>query len=1279
MTAKNITLNKIGKRFLATILTIAMIVGTITIQSSNNVISAEEKASTDGYVIENTSSDAINVVIKHMLEKKEIYSADNKEVTGYGKVNNYKKAVSYDVKSVEVTTGGKTQTLSNSSEWSKIKVAGNATVNVNYTPINKDNTGNSVAFYDYDVMPKNNELNGSINRNDNYDKNDPNAKNGRFTVGQESQNYGEWIDQWGFTRTDYSSNILYKGGSDSNRDSAKNSSGQYINRYCGYQSTTSSDLSTIVTGIVKGLDEQGNVEFNFSEPGVYSNTPSIGKIVYNNGEYGLNFKQNGDTYTLTSVQNNQTNAITAKTVAGGGKEHKFLPLPRVTNETAGGATGGDNFFFGMRYDVEFKLGDYIGDLKYEFAGDDDMWVLLDGKVVLDLGGVHSKATRKIDLWNILGNNPDREATHRLTVLYMERGAYQSNCEMKFTLPNARVVDVSAAPKADITINKVSSEDNNVLSGAQFTLTNDENSDDTITYTTNANGEVTFTNLVKGTYTLTEISAPDGYQVTDATYKVIVTNNTDGTLATAKLYKADGVTEIANKTIVNTPNKEVIEDTLDYEKTAKLANSENAWDKREYDITINAKSKKSSTTTFTKAIDVAMVFDLSGSMNGKIDGSKFSTSTSNFKNNDLKLVGYYSNIISNLDKNKIYYRSNDVLELNENTTNGFRIYPRYPMKYIDGQWMYCDLNSNNITWKKVDGNNMVYTWDSRISALKEASSNFVSGLAEKSETSKISIDGFRNTSLVNINNLQVASTNESVMLKSINKMEAWRGTYPSYGLNQAYNRLKADTTIENKNKYVILFSDGAPSDSNATSSAETSAKNLRNAGYTVMCVLLGNVNENVPGSSKKAGAWLRDEIASDKKLYTATTAEGLNDIFNDLQGELVQPEDYKGVTVVDTISKEFKLTDDQKLAINNSLNVSYVENEDGTTTVTWINQTVGYSEKDWTWTKTIRVVAKDEYIGGNNVSTNVPGENSSYIEIPELGKVVLQEPKVNVKLDYVVNNHNEVFFKGETFTNSEEVIKKLFDANAVTNSKGTVITMYDASAFATQLYKADSNGNITEEMASNDESFTTNDARYLKVTYSVPQAGTSATTNTDGHVAEEDDSNIKTGKLGIEFVAGRLAITKTINAQYTSKDTAAKTKATQTFVFKIDQYTDASKNTKVRTFYETITFNANEDDTTKTKYISELEKGYYVVTEETSWSSKYSIKNDKDKVQIFDIGTVIDTDDDGTKTFSGLDDNSECKYTELAKGEAARFNFENSLKSWIKWYSDAASAKNKFNK
>ena len=218
---------------------------------------------------------------------------------------------------------------------------------------------------------------------------------------------------------------------------------------------------------MNGIDSDGNVKFNYAEPGFFvksNETVTInGKETYLRryiDSMNLKFHKTGDTYKLTSVIDTAQNN---KEVAASGSN--FFPLSDYFTE------GSTNYFFGMRYDVEFTIGDYVGDLTYKFTGDDDMWVVLDNtNVVIDLGGIHDAATDSVDLWGKLGLTPgsltedQKNQTHKLTILYMERGAGQSNCQMEFTLPNAKVVDVTEKPKADLSLQKVD-ESGNGLSNA----------------------------------------------------------------------------------------------------------------------------------------------------------------------------------------------------------------------------------------------------------------------------------------------------------------------------------------------------------------------------------------------------------------------------------------------------------------------------------------------------------------------------------------------------------------------------------------------------------------------------------------------------------------------------------------------------------------------------------------------------------------------------------------------------------------------------------------------
>lgn len=105
----------------------------------------------------------------------------------------------------------------------------------------------------------------------------------------------------------------------------------------------------------------------------------------------------------------------AKNVGSDGGEtgtNGFFPF----NETVGGTNAAKyNFGFGTKLEIKFRLtedGMVQGNkgnvpINFAFSGDDDVWVFIDGKLALDVGGDHGEVTGTL---NFSGTQEEKTAT-----------------------------------------------------------------------------------------------------------------------------------------------------------------------------------------------------------------------------------------------------------------------------------------------------------------------------------------------------------------------------------------------------------------------------------------------------------------------------------------------------------------------------------------------------------------------------------------------------------------------------------------------------------------------------------------------------------------------------------------------------------------------------------------------------------------------------------------------------------------------------------------------------
>ena len=180
----------------------------------------------------------------------------------------------------------------------------------------------------------------------------------------------------------------------------------------------------------------------------------------NNGTDNVYFNNLTDE-TLTMQYAGQANnqVSTGRIKNGYNAGYGFFPFDKQANYSG----YGKDLAFGMKLEIEFTLGPdgkiygsdkQLHDQKFNFSGDDDLWVYVDDHLVLDLGGDHKMTeatinfhemnvttTRSVDpninssrngWFGSWFNNNDTSKIHKMTIYYMERGMQESNLKFGFS-------------------------------------------------------------------------------------------------------------------------------------------------------------------------------------------------------------------------------------------------------------------------------------------------------------------------------------------------------------------------------------------------------------------------------------------------------------------------------------------------------------------------------------------------------------------------------------------------------------------------------------------------------------------------------------------------------------------------------------------------------------------------------------------------------------------------------------------------------------------------------
>lgn len=781
-----------------------------------------------------------------------------------------------------------------------------------------------------------------------------------------------------------------------------------------------------------------------------------------------------------------------------------------------------------------------------------------------------------------------------------------------------VVTNVLASVAELDLKKVNTK-GEVLSGARFTLTSQDDNSKTYTAESGDDGSIKFENLPLGTYTLTEAVAPDGYVASKEAYEVKVT--VSGDKATAKLYKADDKTEVEGNKIVNYTEKEEAEKSLSSNKKAEV----DEYDSRTYKIKLHAETTGETEGVAAQGASIVLVMDASESMKG--------TALAKIKEAAANFVDTAAGQSSISQISVIWYKGYDSSGTNVVTASS--------------EFINLD-NQENINRLKRIINIETAAGATPMGAALEAANEKLGSAKHSNKYVIFFTDGMPGYIDNDSYNCRVANRAVDNASKIKEKAIIYTVRYGNVKDSFRWSRDHSGITDYYHHRYYDSYHVHGPMSANSFLETYIASKGCAYATENISG--LNGIFEKIAGQVGKLFRTQPQRIVDTIDSRFKLTDDGLNALANNCnlgQGKINKQDGSKEIIWKDETT-------------NSELGkVTIVENKNGTTTITWTDQAalIGNSkDENGGWNTEFQIQAKDDFIGGNMIPTN-GADSGIYLDSGGIKK--FEQPSVNVKLlSLSINDKEKTLFKGDSI-NTQNFENELAETIRVVELDNTTKTLTAVTPQEQNLVKLPVLTPQQIETLSTEKSLTiggdksygytypgSNEAvGYFTYTYTLAKGD-----NADNHVATavgnevekyqltvtyhpysqsdrstilsgtevqqpdaekggtQVNSNLKaTGNYVVNVVAGNIQIIKKLDVEaeqnetfnFTITDENDQTVATATAVIKKDK-----KEAKA-VFTLTEGVNAKlESDNTK---LSELSRGDYKVVESLGANVHYELQ------------------------------------------------------------------------